>query len=63
MMGMPSQVLLLCKNLNFRIKDTSDLELNVERLGLNITSLKPSFDIRFYMHDNLFFNDAILPNK
>jgi hypothetical protein len=41
-MGMPSHVVPLCKNLNFRIKDTSDLELRVERLGLNITSLKPS---------------------
>jgi hypothetical protein len=42
MMGIPSQVLSLCKNLNFRIKDTSDRELSVERLGRNITSLKPS---------------------
>jgi hypothetical protein len=41
-MGMPSQLLPLCKNLNFRIRDTSDLELRVERLGRNITSLKPS---------------------
>jgi len=41
--GIPSQVVPLFKNLNFRINDTSDLELRVDRFGLNITSLKPSF--------------------
>src|SRR4051812_30977287 len=42
-MGMPSQSLPPCTNLNFLTSDTSERELSVERFGRIITSLKPSF--------------------